>query len=151
MRGNQPIKIAPAANEPHAKNAANASQVDTVTTGSIEKLVSREEQPVTIVPPKPTSRVISRSDHNPPRLAHQRGRHVRPRLRQRSRGVAERLSGCLPRLRTARLPEPIECRCIERRAFGYRPCHTCQRKQHRGGKPCCFRRRLCCSSYLGAQ
>ena len=56
---NQPTKIAPAANEPHAKNAANASQVDTVTTGSIEKLVSREEQPVTIVPPKPTSRVIS--------------------------------------------------------------------------------------------
>ena len=36
---NQPIKIAPASNEPHAKNAANASQVDTVTTGSIEKLV----------------------------------------------------------------------------------------------------------------
>ena len=29
------------------------------TTGSIEKLVSREEQPVTIVPPKPASRVIS--------------------------------------------------------------------------------------------
>ena len=56
---NQPIKIAPASNEPHAKNAANASQVDTVTTGSIEKLVSREEQPVTIVPPKPASRVIS--------------------------------------------------------------------------------------------
>jgi hypothetical protein len=54
----QPIKIAPEANEPHAKNPANASQVDTVTTGSIEKLVSREEQPVTIVPPKPTSRVI---------------------------------------------------------------------------------------------
>jgi len=56
---NEPTKIAPAANEPHAKNAANASQVDTVTTGSIEKLVSREEQPVTIVPPKPASRVIS--------------------------------------------------------------------------------------------
>ena len=56
---NQPIKIAPASNEPHAKNAANAGQVDTVTTGSIEKLVSREEQPVTIVPPKPASRVIS--------------------------------------------------------------------------------------------
>ena len=57
--GNQPTKIAPAANEQHAKSAANTSQVDTVTTGSIEKLVSREEQPVTIVPPKPTSRVIS--------------------------------------------------------------------------------------------
>ena len=56
---NEPTKIAPAANKPHAKNAANASQVDAVTTGSIEKLVSREEQPVTIVPPKPTSRVIS--------------------------------------------------------------------------------------------
>ena len=55
---NQPIKIVAASNEPHAKND-NASQVDTLTTGSIEKMVSREEQPVTIVPPKPTSRVIS--------------------------------------------------------------------------------------------
>ena len=54
---NQPIKIEPASNQPHAKNAAD--EVDTVTTGSIEKLVSREEQPVRIVPPKPTSRVIS--------------------------------------------------------------------------------------------
>ena len=54
---NQPIKIEPAFNEPHAKNAAG--EVDTVTTSSIEKLVSREEQPVRIVPPKPASRVIS--------------------------------------------------------------------------------------------
>jgi SPOR domain len=53
----QPIKIEPASNDPHAKNAAD--EVDTVTTGSIEKLVSREEQPVRIVPPKPASRVIS--------------------------------------------------------------------------------------------
>ena len=54
---NQPIKIEPASNEPRAKNAAD--EVDAVTTGSIEKLVSREEQPVRIVPPKPASRVIS--------------------------------------------------------------------------------------------
>ena len=53
----QPIKIEPASKDPHAKNAAD--EVDTVTTGSIEKLVSREEQPVRIVPPKPASRVIS--------------------------------------------------------------------------------------------
>jgi hypothetical protein len=49
---NQPIKVAPAPNEPHAKSGANASHVDTETTGSIEKLVSREEQPVRIEPPK---------------------------------------------------------------------------------------------------
>ena len=147
---NQPTKIAPAANEPHAKNAANASQVDTVTTGSIEKLVSREEQPVTIVPPKPTSRVIStipittRQDLltrvGPPAAP-------APAVTQGTepRGVGPRGGGCRS---YAAECGPIECRgrhrCIEQRAF-------CQRKHHRGGKPSCFRRRLCCSSYLGAQ
>jgi SPOR domain len=49
---NEPNKIAPASSEPQTKNSANARQVDAVTTGSIEKLVSREEQPATIEPPK---------------------------------------------------------------------------------------------------
>jgi hypothetical protein len=49
---NQPIKIAPAPN-------ANASHIDTETTGSIEKLVSREEQPVTIERPKPPRRAAA--------------------------------------------------------------------------------------------
>jgi hypothetical protein len=56
--GNQPIKIAPAANETHAKYGGRATQVDTETTGSIEKLVSREEQPVRIEPPKPAPDVM---------------------------------------------------------------------------------------------
>ena len=56
---NQPIKIVPASSAPQAKNSGNARQDGADTTGSIEKMVSREEQPVTIVPPKPTSRVIS--------------------------------------------------------------------------------------------
>jgi hypothetical protein len=56
---NQPVKVAPASNEPRAKKGANASQVDTETTGSIEKLVSREEQPVRIEQPKQTRGVIS--------------------------------------------------------------------------------------------
>ena len=95
----QPIKIEPASNEPHARNAANASQVDTVTTGSIEKLVSREEQPVTIVPPKPTSRVVSTipittRQTRSPAWARQ------PRLRSRRR---YRAKGCW----AAQLPLPI--------------------------------------------
>ena len=40
-------------------NSANASQAGAATTASAEKLVSREEQPVTIEPPKPASTVIS--------------------------------------------------------------------------------------------
>ena len=51
----QPLKIAHASNEPHTKNGANAGQVDIATTGSIEKLVLREEQPVRIEQPKPTT------------------------------------------------------------------------------------------------
>ena len=56
---NQPVKIAPAPNESHAKSGANASHIDTETTGSIEKLVSREEQPVRIEQPKPPRRVAA--------------------------------------------------------------------------------------------
>jgi hypothetical protein len=56
---NQPIKIGPVSNEPHAKSGPNASYVDAETTGSIEKLVSREEPPVMIEQPKPTPGVIS--------------------------------------------------------------------------------------------
>jgi hypothetical protein len=59
---NQPIKVAPAPNEPHAKSGANASHVDAETTGSIEKLVSREEQPIRIEPPKAPPR------SSPPRM-----------------------------------------------------------------------------------
>ena len=59
---NQPIKVAPAPNEPHAKTGANSSHVDTESTGSIENLVSREEQPVRIEPPKAPPR------SSPPRM-----------------------------------------------------------------------------------
>jgi hypothetical protein len=56
---NERNKIAPASSEPKAKNSGNASQGDEVTTGSIEKLVSREEQPATIEPPKVAQRSLS--------------------------------------------------------------------------------------------
>ena len=56
---NQPIKVVPASNEAHATNGANANQVDPEITGSIEKVVSREEQPVRIQQPKPALRAIS--------------------------------------------------------------------------------------------
>jgi SPOR domain len=51
---NEPNKIAPASGQPQAKNSGNAGQDSADTTGSIEKLVSREEQPATIEPPKGT-------------------------------------------------------------------------------------------------
>ena len=93
---NQPFKIEPASNEPHAKNAAN--EVDTVTTGSIEKLVSREEQPVRIVPPKPSSRVISTipittRQNSLTRVDPPAARRLRSRRRYRAKGcwAAQRL------------------------------------------------------------
>ena len=49
---NDPNKLAPASSAPQAKNSGNARQDGADTTGSIEKLVSREEQPATIEPPK---------------------------------------------------------------------------------------------------
>jgi hypothetical protein len=57
---NEQNKIAPASSEPKAKNGDNARQGDEVTTGSIEKLVSREEQPATIEPPRLRPRNSSR-------------------------------------------------------------------------------------------
>jgi hypothetical protein len=53
---NEPNKLAPASSAPQAKNSGNARQDGTDTTGSIEKLVSREEQPATIEPPKAAPR-----------------------------------------------------------------------------------------------
>jgi hypothetical protein len=46
------VKAPALTSEPKAKNGDNLRQGDEVTTGSIEKLVSREEQPATIKPPK---------------------------------------------------------------------------------------------------
>jgi hypothetical protein len=48
----EPNKIAPVFGEPQGKNSGSARQDGADTTGSIEKLISREEQPATIEPPK---------------------------------------------------------------------------------------------------
>jgi len=48
---NEPNRIVTASSQPLAKDSGNASQVGAATPRSIEKLVSREEQPVTIEPP----------------------------------------------------------------------------------------------------
>jgi hypothetical protein len=56
---NRPNKIVPASSGSHAKNNANGSQAGAATIGSKENLDSREEQPVTIEPPKPAPRVMS--------------------------------------------------------------------------------------------
>ena len=48
---NEPNRIVAASSQPQAKDSGNASQVGAATPRSIEKLVSREEQPVTIEPP----------------------------------------------------------------------------------------------------
>src|SRR5262249_25472878 len=48
----EPNKIAPVSGEPQGKNSGNARQDGADTTGSTEKLISREEQPATIEPPK---------------------------------------------------------------------------------------------------
>ena len=50
---NEPNRIAAATSEPQAKNSDNASQADTAITGSIENLLSHENKPVMIKPPKP--------------------------------------------------------------------------------------------------
>jgi hypothetical protein len=63
---NEPNKIAPASSEPKAKNSGNARQGDEVTTGSIEKLMPREEQPATIEPSKAAPRSSSRHVGAPP-------------------------------------------------------------------------------------
>lgn len=56
---NGPNKIAPAYSDAQASAAGNAGQAAVTTTGSTENVVSREEQPVTIEPPKPAPRVVS--------------------------------------------------------------------------------------------
>ena len=48
---NELNRIVAASSQPQAKDSGNASQVGAATPRSIEKLISREEQPVTIEPP----------------------------------------------------------------------------------------------------
>jgi hypothetical protein len=55
----EPNKFAPVSNEHQAKNSGNARQDRADITGSIETLVSREEQPKTIEPPKRAPRSSS--------------------------------------------------------------------------------------------
>ena len=48
--------LSPASGEPQAKNGGNTSQAGTATTGSIENMVSREEQPAGVgTPAAPTA------------------------------------------------------------------------------------------------
>jgi hypothetical protein len=70
----EPNKIAPVSGEPQAKNSGNARQDGADTTGSIEKLVSREEQPATIEPPKGAPPRVGAPAAPTP--AHQVGPHV---------------------------------------------------------------------------
>ena len=153
----QPIKIEPASKDPHAKNAAD--EVDTVTTGSIEKLVSREEQPVRIVPPKPASRVIStipittRQDSLAPRVPAGRACACGHAGGTEPRDVGPRSGGCRSYVAEC---GPIRSRGrhrgVEQRAFGRRPNSTCQRRQQQcGGNHFSFRWWLRGSSYVGAQ
>ncbi len=56
---NGPIRVAPAAGDSQANNASDPKQTGAATTGSTENLVSREEQPVAIEPPKAAPRVVA--------------------------------------------------------------------------------------------
>jgi SPOR domain len=77
---NEPNKIAPVSSEPQVKNG-NARQDGADTTGSIEKLVSREEQPATIEPPKTaTSRAGAPAAPTPATAGQRIPNQVRPRV-----------------------------------------------------------------------
>jgi sporulation related protein len=56
---NGPNRVAPAYGDSQANDASDAKQAGAGATGSAENLVSREEQPVTIEPPKSAPRVVS--------------------------------------------------------------------------------------------
>ena len=77
---NEPNKIAPASSEPQAKNSGNSGQVGAITTGSIEKLVSREERPATIDPPKAAPRSSSHRVAAPPTAGQPAPNQVMPRV-----------------------------------------------------------------------
>ena len=62
---NEPNKVAPASGDQQSKSSGNASQADTVTTGSIDISGSREERRTTVEAPKAAPR------GSPPRLGTQ--------------------------------------------------------------------------------
>ena len=147
---NEPNKIAPASSEPKAKNSGNAGQGDEVTTGSIEQLIPREEQP-----PIDPSKAALRSWLRPCR----RAAYCRSGSAETS--VAARSGGCgssgasSSQCRCVAAHWPIGCSgrhsCSEPRAFGCRPRRTCRSEQRGGSNPSCLRQWLCGSNYVGAQ
>jgi hypothetical protein len=52
---NEPYRTAPAPSEPQAESSGNARQAGAATTGSIDNMVSREEQPTTTIGPSKTA------------------------------------------------------------------------------------------------
>ena len=55
---NEPYRTAPAPGEPQAESSGNARQVGAATTGSIDNMVSREEQPPRRLGPRKRLRVV---------------------------------------------------------------------------------------------
>ena len=155
---NQPIKIAPASGAPQAKNSGNARQDGADTTGSIEKLVSREEQPVTIVPPKPTSRVISTIPITMRQNSLTRvGPPAAPAPVVTQAVPSQGMSG-----RAAAVADPSPQSAGQSSAgdvtaalnsahLAAAPIPPANANSECGGNPFCFRWWLCGSSYVGAQ
>jgi sporulation related protein len=56
---NGPNRVAPASGDAQANNPGDTKQAGAGTTGSTETLLSREEQPVTIEPPRAAPRIVS--------------------------------------------------------------------------------------------
>jgi hypothetical protein len=52
---NEPYRTAPAPSEPQAESSGNARQAGAATTGSIDNMVSRKEQPTTTIGPPKTA------------------------------------------------------------------------------------------------
>ena len=66
---NEPNRTAPAPSEPQAESSGNARQAGAATTGSIDNMVSREEQPTTTIgPPKAAPRGSLPGAKSPARL-----------------------------------------------------------------------------------
>ena len=144
---NEPNTI-PSVSEAPAASSGNTREIGPVTTGSIDNMVSREDQPAAVAPSK------AAPDPSLPRASFPAtpaaGQAVPAVPRAAVTAPASRLTIAAAPSRPGQSGGADDTACIEPRAFGCRPCRTCQ-FGHCGSDRYRRSQWLCGSSDIGAQ
>ena len=150
---NERNTIAPAPSEPQAESSGNARQVGPATTGSIDNMVSREEQPATVGPPKaaPRASLPRASAPATPAAGQAVPNQAVPRLAVPADPPAPRFTIAAAPQRPGQSSSADVTAASNHEHLAVAPVAHANAKSTAAVTASCFRRRLCGSSNVGAQ